>query len=93
VTPRSIAKDLFPNAPEKKQSIDCFRGLTPEMSMYAVAQKCGRPDESVGSGIYIFLWHMSDGSTVSIGTSSLQRIDHVGHTDPSGKRSVFLERK
>ena len=54
VTPQSIVKDMFPNAPQKTQSIECFRSLTPEMSIYTVVQKCGRPDEEIGSGLYVF---------------------------------------
>lgn len=83
----SIPKALFPNAPEKTQSIDCFRGLAPDMSVYAVVQKCGRPDEELGSGIFIFVWHLANGSTVSIGTPYLERIGHVHYTDASGKAS------
>jgi hypothetical protein len=51
---------MFPNAPEKAQSAGCFRGLKPTMSINSVVQKCGRPDEELGSGLYIFVWHFSD---------------------------------
>ena len=93
VTSQSVFKDLFPNAAAKAQNAECFRSLTPEMSMYAVVQKCGRPDEEIGSGVYIFVYHLHDGYTVSIGTPYLTRIDHVGFTDPSGRTSSLLERK
>jgi hypothetical protein len=93
VTPQTIAKAMFPNAPEKTQNIDCFRALTPEMSMDSVIQKCGRPDEEVGSGIYIFVWHMPDGSTIAIGTPYLKRIYDVIYTAPSGKRSSLLRKQ
>ena len=39
LTSQSIFKDLFPNAVTKAQNAECFRSLTPEMSMYAVVQK------------------------------------------------------
>ncbi|HEV3254445.1 MAG TPA: hypothetical protein VG033_08555 [Candidatus Acidoferrales bacterium] len=89
-TPQSIARDMFPNAPEKARSVDCFRALKPEMSIYTVVQKCGRPDEEVGSGIYIFVWHLVNGSTVSIGTPTLQRIYQVRYTDQSGETHLLL---
>jgi len=92
-TPQSAVKELFPNAPAKAETAECFRSLTPEMSMYAVVQKCGRPDEETGSGIYIFVYHLRDGSTVTIGTPDLYRIDHVHHTDSSGISSSLLTRK
>jgi hypothetical protein len=33
------------------------------------------PDEEIGSGLYIFVYHLHDGSTVSIGTPYLTRIE------------------
>jgi hypothetical protein len=57
------------------------------MSIYAVVQKCGRPDEELGSGIFIFVWHLADGSTVSIGTPYLERIGRVQYTNAAGKTS------
>jgi hypothetical protein len=92
-TPQAIARAMFPIAPKKAQSVGCFRDLNPEMSMNTVVQKCGRPDEELGSGIYIFGWHLADGSTVSIGTPYLERIGVVRYTDPSGKGSTLLQSK
>jgi hypothetical protein len=93
VTFETIPRDLFPNAPSKTQSVECFRALAPSISMNMVVQRCGRPDEEVGSGIYIFVWHLADGSTVSIGTPTLDRIYDVRYTPPSGKSSSVLRRK
>jgi hypothetical protein len=92
-TPQGIAKAMFPNAPEKAQSVICFRALKPEMSMNTVVEKCGRPDAEQGSGLYIFVWRLADGSTVSIGTATLQRIGDVKYSDPSGKKSSLLHKK
>ena len=91
VTPQNIAKAMFPNAPEKAKSTDCFRSLSRDMSVNTVVGKCGRPDEEIGSGIYIFVWHLDDRSTVSIGTPYLERIGSVRLTDGSGKTSLLLE--
>jgi hypothetical protein len=93
VTPRGIARAMFPNAPEKTKNVSCFRGLTAAMSMNTVVEKCGRPDEELGSGIYIFVWHLADGSTISIGTPYLDRIADVRFTDASGKASSLLDAK
>jgi hypothetical protein len=93
VTPQSIARAMFPNAPEKAKAVSCFRALTRDMSMNMVVAKCGRPDEELGSGIYIFVWHLDDGSTVSIGTPYLERIGNVRFTDASGKTSSLPETK
>ena len=84
-THQNIAKAMFPNAPEKTHSADCFRTLRPEMSMQAVVQKCGRPDEEVGSGpVFTFVWHMPDGSSVSIDTPTLEKIGNVKYDKQSG---------
>src|SRR5882724_5395932 len=64
--------------------------LKPEMSMNTVVEKRGRPDAELGSGLYIFVWRLADGSMVSIGTATLQRIGDVKYTDPSGKKSSLL---
>lgn len=93
VTPQSIVMELFPNAPEKSQTAECFRSLTHKMSMYAVVQECGRPDEEIGSGLYVFVYPLHDGSTVGISTPSLTRIDYATYTDKSGKSSSLLRRK
>ena len=93
LTPQSIFQEMFPNAPKKTDSSECFRSLTPRMSIYMVVEKCGRPDEEVGSGIAIFVYHLRDGSTVAIGTPDLNRIDHVTYTDASGKRASLLSAK
>lgn len=92
-TSRSVVQEMFPNAPKKEENGECFRSLTPQMSISMVVEKCGRPDEEIGSGIYIFVYHLQDGSTVSIGTPSLNRIDYVVHTDASGKRTSLLPGK
>jgi hypothetical protein len=93
-THQNIARAMFPNAPGKTKSVDCFRTLTPEMSVQAVVRKCGRPDEEVGSGaIFTFVWHMPDGSSVSIGTSTLERISEVKYTNESGNSSSLLHGK
>jgi hypothetical protein len=92
-TPQSIVQQMFPNAPTKADSVECFRALTPEMSIYLVVQKCGRPDEETGSGLYIFVYHLKDKSTVAVGTPSLDRIYDITYTDPFGKSTSLLRSK
>jgi len=92
-TPEAIAKAMFPNAPDNKRDINCFRSLTVKMSVNDVVEKCGRPDAELGSGLYIFVWHMPDGSSVSIGTPYLERIGPVRLTDTSGKTTVLPRKK
>jgi hypothetical protein len=93
VTPQSIVKDMFPGAPEKTQSVACFRSLTPEMSIDMVVQRCGRPDEEIGSGLYVFVYHLRDGSSVTVSTPYLDRIYYVGYTDARGQDVILLKRQ
>jgi hypothetical protein len=92
-TPEAIAKAMFPNASNNKQDINCFRSLTVKMSVNDVVEKCGRPDAELGSGLYIFVWRMPDGSSVSIGTPYLERIGPVRLTDASGNTTVLPRKK
>ena len=93
ITPQSIPRELFPDAPEKTKSVDCFRTLTAHMSVYSVVQKCGRPDEELGSGIYIFVWHMTDGSSIAMGTPSLDKIYDVKYIASVGKELLAVAEK
>jgi len=84
---------MFPNAPKKADAVECFRSLTPNMSIHMVVEKCRRPDEETGSGLYIFVWNLRDGSTVAIGTPSLERIYDITYTESSGKSVSLLAPK
>lgn len=92
-SPESIAKPIFPGAPLKAQDIDCFRGFNHWTSVNAVVQKCGSPDEDLGSGVYIFVWRLADGSTVTLNTPDLSRIDYFRFRYPSGKNGSLLDSK
>ncbi len=81
-----------PNAPKTARQVTCFRSIKAAFTMTDVVRRCGIPDEHHGSGIFIFLYHMDDGSIVTIGTSDLNRpIMNARHVK-SG-RSVSLLRK
>src|SRR5262249_43995268 len=43
VTPESITKAMFRDAPENCHDLKCFRSLTPTMSIEQVVKQCGRP--------------------------------------------------
>ncbi len=86
----NLIEEMFPHAKKKAENVRCFRSLTPAMSIQDVVQRCGRPDQEAGSGIYIFLYYLRNGSTVAIGTADLNRTDHVTYTDPTGKSESLL---
>jgi hypothetical protein len=78
----------IPHAPKTARQVSCFRSLNRNSTMIDVVRKCGIPDKHVGSGVYIFVYYMSDCSTVSVGTPDLQHlgISHVKR----GKTTVLL---
>ncbi len=89
-TPESIVRKIFPNAPKTVRSIDCFRSFPRGISMYAVVDKCGRPDGEFGSGIGYFRYHLNDGSWVYMRWTDINHIQEIEHVDKSGKRASLL---
>jgi hypothetical protein len=78
----------IPDPPKTAREASCFTSFDKNSTMPDVVRKCGIPDRHMGSGIYIFVYYMSDCSTVSVGTSDLKRVGirHVKH----GKTTVLL---
>lgn len=85
--PREI---MLPDAPKTARDIAPFRSLRRTMAMVDVVRKCGLPDEHHGSGIYIFVYRLQDGSSVGIGTSNLKCLLYVRHVDKSGKSTPLM---
>ena len=81
---------VLPDAPKTARDIKSFSSLRTEMTMADIVRKCGLPDKDVGSGIYIFVYRLRDGSTVRIGTSNLKFLIYVRHVDKSGKAKSLL---
>jgi hypothetical protein len=91
-TPQPMPEQLkVPNAPKTARDVRCFRTFTAKSAMTDVVRKCGVPDEHQGSGIYIFLYDMNDGSVVVIGTADLKRLLYI--TQATNKRPKPLLRK
>lgn len=89
-TPESIVRAMFAEAPKNKHDVNCFRSIAPTMSVDQVVEKCGRPDAEIGSGLLIFVWNMPGGSSVSIGTSTLDSIGEVRFYDASTRKTSLL---
>jgi hypothetical protein len=76
-------------APRTVRNVRCFRSFTTNSAMVDVVKKCGIPDEHQGSGIYIFLYDLDDGSVVAIGTADLNKLLYVDQIE-TGKSSTLL---
>lgn len=88
--PQPIPEQIkVPDAPKTARSIQCFRSFTNNSAMTDVVRKCGIPDEHQGSGIYIFLYDMKDGSLVAVGSADLQRLLYVTHIESAGSSSLL----
>jgi hypothetical protein len=79
-----------PDAPKTARRIDAFRSLSRTMRMADVVHKCGLPDEHQGSGIFIFVYYLDDGTTVMIGTPDLKELFYVRHFDKLGKSTSLI---
>jgi hypothetical protein len=90
ITPSSIVKELFPRAPKTVRRVGCFRSFPRGISMFAVVDKCGRPDEEMGSGVGIFIYHLADKSTVAIRYTNINHIQDIEHVEKSGKTTSLL---
>lgn len=78
-----------PDAPKTARNVECFRSFTNNSTMMNVVRKCGVPDEHQGSGIYIFLYDMDDGSLVAIGTADLKNLLYINHIENSRPSSLL----
>jgi hypothetical protein len=79
----------LPDAPKTARETKCFASFNTTSSMTDVVRKCGIPDEHQGSGIYIFLYNMADGSVVVIGTADLKKLMYINQITDRGSRSLL----
>jgi len=88
--PQPIPDELkLPGAPKTVRDVECYTSFTKSSTMHEVVRKCGIPDEHQGSGIYIFLFDMTDGSVVAVGTADLKHLMYVTHIQTRGSQSLL----
>ncbi len=80
----------LPDAPKTVRHVECFFSFTSDSTMTDVVRQCGIPDEHQGSGIWIFLYDMDDGSLVAVGTPDLKRLLYVDHISGTAKAKSLL---
>jgi hypothetical protein len=68
-----------PARPSRTLNLDSFRFDWPTTTVQDVVSKVGEPDRDVGSGVYIFLYQLSDGSLVWIWSADGTHIGFVRH--------------
>ena len=88
--PQAIPDEIkVPDAAKTARDIRCFSSFTSNSAMTDVVRRCGIPDEHQGSGIYIFLYVMQDGSVVAAGTGNLKRLLYVDHISTGHSTSLL----
>jgi hypothetical protein len=91
---KSIPATMFPNAPAKAASAQCFSFVSAETPIATVVQKCGKPDRETGrQGLHNFVWKLQDKSIVIVSTPYLDRIYNAAYIDAAGKTFPLLHAK
>jgi hypothetical protein len=92
--PQPIPQQLqLRNAPKTVREIQCFRSFKDDSSVIDVVRQCGIPDEQQGSGIYILVYHLDDGSAVFLGTADLHRLMYLTHVTALRSYSLLSKAK
>src|SRR2546423_4184556 len=87
----STEQELAQRIPPTARTVEVFHRIKPQMSMKQVIEICGVPDEDIGSGIHIYVYNLSDGSLVRIGTPDKKRLIYVAHVQPNGKARFIIQ--
>ncbi len=92
----ALTKAMLPRAmqpryvPATTRSIASFRLITDRLSMKQVVEVFGLPDRDIGSGIYIYVYDLADGSHVIIGSPDGKRLLYVIHSLANGQKSELF---
>ena len=82
--------NLPPEIPETARALHRFESLVSTMTLTEVVAQCGLPDDDIGSGIHLFVYELSDGSTVLVGTADMKSLNHLIHKQADGAESYLL---
>ena len=72
-------------------TISVFSGLPADLTFPELVRRVGEPDDDIGSGVYIYRYHLADGSLVIVGTADRQKISGITHVVGS-ERTVLWHR-
>ena len=83
-----------PCASPSANTIQPFLQISSGMSFTDICRLVGLPTKDIGSGLHVFLYILEDGSTVTMGFSSLEEdaeVMYVWLTRPDGTQESLLE--
>jgi hypothetical protein len=79
------------NVPATRRDLAYFSLFDSRNTMMDVVRKCGTPDYDAGSGLYVFIYNLEDGSRIAVSTADLKRLAAIGHLTVDG-RTELLEK-
>ena len=78
LTLSSCAKLQHADLPASK-SVESFQFIGAETTIQQLITKLGEPDRDIGSGIYVFVYDLSDGTEIQIGSADGSHILYAKH--------------
>jgi hypothetical protein len=79
------------NYASAKRTLKIFEAIKKGMTYAQIEEIAGKPDTNIGSGIYIFVYKLSEGSEVWIGFANLDKpLLYVKHMLIDGSRVDVL---
>jgi hypothetical protein len=78
---------------ETARTLEPFERIEPNMSFNDVCTLIGWPDEEIGSGLYIFVYHLEDDSQVRISFASYDGPMYIIHQMPDGTEERLIQSK
>ena len=75
-----------------KPTLAAFTNLPKDLTFDELVRRAGQPDKEVGSGVFIWVYQLADGSTVSAssGDAKGKRIDAVTHVVGDQRTSLYI---
>ena len=100
----TLSSPSFPNvisptlaascASPSSNTIQPFLQISTAMSFPDICRLVGLPSKNIGSGLYVFLYTLEDGSTITMGFGSLEEdaeVLYVRLMRPDGTEEALLE--
>jgi hypothetical protein len=97
--PAAFGQQQLPTAmepqkvPPTARTLEAFQRISKETSMARVIETLGLPDKDIGSGIYIYVYELADGSQVIIGSPDGKQILYMSHVLKNGEKSDLYKRR
>lgn len=67
------------NSDKRPLTIASFSALPDQLTFPDLVLRVGPPDEDVGSGVYLYVYHLADGSDVIVGSNDGKTIRGITH--------------